>query len=146
MIRNRCIDHHAAATEARYCLLCGAALKGRADKKFCDDYYRNEYNNTSQKDTIPLIKRINRILKRNRDILREALGNGVNIELHLQVLIEMDFNFSYHTHFRQDGYGNTTFFCYEYAFRLLRDSCVMIYKIKNLPLEGGALINTNIHH
>ena len=27
------------------CLSCGKLLKGRVDKKFCDDYCRNNYNN-----------------------------------------------------------------------------------------------------
>ena len=32
-------------TTERYCLDCGAVLHGRADKKFCNDQCRNNYNN-----------------------------------------------------------------------------------------------------
>jgi len=34
-----------AAAENKTCLACGKILKGRVDKKFCDDYCRNNYNN-----------------------------------------------------------------------------------------------------
>lgn len=33
------------ATETATCLNCDKTLKGRTDKKFCDDYCRNSYNN-----------------------------------------------------------------------------------------------------
>ena len=29
----------------RECLTCGTELRGRTDKKFCDDYCRSAYNN-----------------------------------------------------------------------------------------------------
>ncbi|RYF12576.1 MAG: DUF2116 family Zn-ribbon domain-containing protein, partial [Flavobacteriales bacterium] len=29
----------------RFCLDCNTEIKGRADKKFCDDQCRNNYNN-----------------------------------------------------------------------------------------------------
>ena len=31
--------------DSKVCLACGKPLKGRIDKKFCDDYCRNNYNN-----------------------------------------------------------------------------------------------------
>jgi hypothetical protein len=32
-------------TEIKKCLACNKTLRGRADKKFCDDYCRSNYNN-----------------------------------------------------------------------------------------------------
>lgn len=33
------------------CLECGEKIVGRADKKFCNDYCRNAYNNNLHKDS-----------------------------------------------------------------------------------------------
>ena len=34
----------------KQCLECGTAIRGRADKKFCSDQCRNQYNNTLNRD------------------------------------------------------------------------------------------------
>jgi predicted nucleic acid-binding Zn ribbon protein len=43
----------------RLCLTCNKPLKGRTDKKFCDDYCRNNYNNQLKSNTINLVRNIN---------------------------------------------------------------------------------------
>jgi hypothetical protein len=46
-------------TEAKKCLACGKQLKGRIDKKFCDDYCRNgNYLHKGRKVCMGLIMRI----------------------------------------------------------------------------------------
>jgi len=113
--------------QTRHCKLCGKLLKGRPDKKFCNDTCRNDYNNDRHEFT-PLMTQINKILRRNRYILKQALGSGAMITLDKTVLNEMDFNFYYHTHYRKDKNGNTIYFCYEYAFRPLKNASVVICK------------------
>lgn len=53
------------------CLECGEKIVGRADKKFCNDYCRNAYNNNLHKDSKNLIRNINNKLKKNYKILSE---------------------------------------------------------------------------
>jgi len=53
----------------RRCLDCQEPLKGRADKKFCNDLCRNNYNNRLKSESNNLVRRINGILRKNRNIL-----------------------------------------------------------------------------
>jgi len=53
----------------RHCFECGEPLKGRIDKKFCDDACRNSYNNRVNKDTKNLIRNTNNRLRKNYRIL-----------------------------------------------------------------------------
>ena len=61
---------------ATLCLSCGSTVKGRADKKFCNDYCRNEYNNGLKSSTTNLVRNINNALGKNRRVL-ETLINTV---------------------------------------------------------------------
>jgi len=57
--------------EQKVCLHCNKELIGRADKKFCDKQCRNDYNNTQNVTTNNYIRKVNRIIKKNRNILEE---------------------------------------------------------------------------
>jgi hypothetical protein len=113
------------------CLHCGAPFRGRADKKFCTEQCRNAHN---LQKVIPTISRINKILRRNREILKEVIKSGSSAEVDKRVLEVMDFNFYYHTHYSKDDSGSTTYFCYEYGFRYIRNA-VFVCETINLP--GG---------
>ena len=56
------------------CLTCGKALRGRTDKKFCDEGCKNEHNNPLQREEREAIKLIDWILKHNRRVLKRWLG------------------------------------------------------------------------
>ena len=53
------------------CLACGKPLKGGIDKKFCDDYCRNNYNNLQKAkgSHSSYVRNINNTLLKNRKIL-----------------------------------------------------------------------------
>ncbi len=55
----------------RYCLECKTPIKGRADKKFCNDNCRNEHNNKVNKDSKNLIRNTNNRLRKNWRILEK---------------------------------------------------------------------------
>ena len=59
--------------ESRTCPACGKNVKGRADKRFCDDYCRNNYNNQLNSDAVNYVRNVNNILRRNRRILEETM-------------------------------------------------------------------------
>lgn len=111
----------------RSCLDCGKPLVGRADKKFCDDACRNNYNNHTKSDDTIVIKKINLILKKNRTILAALNPNG-KVKTIKKKLASAGFNFEYHTHTYQTQTGNTYHFCYEYGFLFLSEEELLLVK------------------
>lgn len=119
-------------TATRSCLQCGKHLKGRIDKKFCDDYCRNAYNNKSKIEESIYVRKINQVLKRNRRILEELLGNEGMIKQPKASFINKGFQFQFHTHRYVNKKGNIYYFCYEYGFLPLDGDWYLIVKKKDL--------------
>jgi hypothetical protein len=115
--------------ETRYCLECGDKIKGRSDKKFCNDQCRNGYNNRQKSDANAMVRRINHILRRNRHILEELVPpEKGKISLPQGRLLDEGFNFSYHTHTYITKNGHTYVFCYEYGYLPLENDYYMLVK------------------
>lgn len=111
----------------RCCLDCNAPIKGRADKKFCDDQCRSHYNNCLKADNCSLMKQVNQILKKNRDLLKAQNADGT-VKLHKNDLVKKGFDFKYHTHTLVTTNGGTYFFCYEYGYLALENSELLLVK------------------
>ena len=62
--------------DTRACLTCETMLRGRIDKKFCDDYCRNSYNNQLKASKNNLVRNINNALGKNRRILESFFKHG----------------------------------------------------------------------
>ena len=112
----------------RLCLDCNNHIKGRTDKKFCDDLCRSNFNNRLKANDHSFLRHINLILKKNREILRLKNPDG-NIKVKKDVLLRKDFNFSYFTHTYATQKGNY-FFCYDYGYLPLPNEEFLL--IKNL--------------
>src|SRR6266545_7484963 len=97
-------------TLSRLCQECGKPIKGRIDKKFCDDYCRNAYNNKSKIEESIYVRQINQILKRNRRILEDMLGKEGMIKQPKANFINKGFHFLYHTHQYVNKKGNVYYF------------------------------------
>lgn len=119
--------------ELRTCLDCLKPLKGRIDKKFCDDYCRNAYNNRLNSDQNNYVRNINNILRKNRRILESILPEEGIKKSPRKLLTEQGFNFKYHTHQYTNKKGDTYFFCYEYGILPLENEWVLIVKRKQDP-------------
>jgi hypothetical protein len=120
--------HFALPMETKTCLQCGTELKGRADKKFCDDQCRTAYNNALKVDS-DMVKTINNVLRKNRKILEETIpASDGKIKLHRNKLIDKGFSFNYHTHTYTTKAGAIYIFCYEYGYLLLEGDYVMLVK------------------
>ncbi len=112
--------------EAKTCACCGEIIKGRIDKKFCDDACRSNYNNRLNSNTSALMKTINSVLRKNRRILESLIPvEERKTKVTLKKLQEKGYNFSYQTHTYTTKAGATYVFCYEYGY---------------LPLEGNIYI------
>jgi predicted nucleic acid-binding Zn ribbon protein len=114
------------------CLNCGKALKGRIDKKFCDDSCRNNFNNKLNTEKTNLVRNINNVLIKNRRILSLALPEKEGMKkITRHKLLEMGFNFKYHTHQYQNQKGQIYYFVYEYGYLPLEDDWLLLVKRKD---------------
>ena len=119
--------------EARTCLSCGKTLKGRIDKKFCDDYCRNSYNNQQKAkgSHSSYVRNITNTLLKNRKILESILPDGEETaKANKEKLQRLGFHFKYFTHTYTTKTGKTYFYCYEYGYLPLDNDWYLIVKRK----------------
>lgn len=119
-------------TSEKTCLECNKHLKGRTDKKFCDDFCRNAYNNKLNSHTNAYVRNVTNLLRRNRRILEEALPpNEELVKTTRNKLLQKGFNFKYLTHTYTNKKGNVYYFCFEYGYLNLDGDWVLIVKRKD---------------
>jgi hypothetical protein len=119
--------------ENKNCLACNKILKGRIDKKFCDDYCRNNYNNLqkSKNQNSAYVKNINNALLKNRKILENILPETEElIKIPQQKLLDKGFVFKYHTHTYKNKKEQVYFFCYDYGYLPLENNWLLVVKRK----------------
>ena len=118
-----------ADTAPKKCLTCNKPLKGRTDKKFCDDYCRNGYNNQLKAGDNNFVRNINNTLRKNRRILEALLPiNEEMAKANKDKLLHKEFQFKYITHTYTNKKGNTYFFCYEYGYLPLENDWFLIVR------------------
>ncbi len=117
-------------TPDKTCLACDKKLSGRADKKFCNDYCRNSYNNGMKSANSPIIRNINNALIKNRRILQGLLGEEEMTKKPKEKLLAQGFQFKYTTHTYTNKKGNTYFFCYEYGYLPLDNDWYLVVRRK----------------
>jgi len=110
--------------EKRYCLECGEPLRGRADQKFCSDVCRTAYHNKQHAEKNTVIRHVNSILRKNRNILEKLNPEG-KAKVTKDKLIAEGFNLSYFTNTYTTKTGSTYFYCYDQGY---------------LPIEGNKYI------
>lgn len=119
------------ATEPRLCHSCGKALRGRSDKKYCDDYCRSQYNNQIKSDGDTIVRRVNAVLRKNRTILQKVLPQGEEMyKLPRERLLQMGFNLKHITHTYTNKKGNVYFFCYDFGYLPLEHDWYLVVRRK----------------
>ncbi|GAB1449856.1 MAG: hypothetical protein L6Q78_12210 [Bacteroidia bacterium] len=117
-------------SETKICLNCHNPIKGRADKKFCDDSCRSSHFHKQTQDELFLYKRIHSILRKNRRILMQLFSpdssKGSVPKTELQ---EQGFHFDYHTQEIRKG-KNCLYACYDYAYQEINEREVVLLKIR----------------
>lgn len=99
------------------CLVCEKELKGRADKKFCNDYCRNTFNNQKKEPSRLFMKDVNSILRKNRDILCNLIHpQQKQCRVRREQLLVLGFSFQYFTHQLTNRNGYTYCCCYDMAY------------------------------
>lgn len=119
--------------ETKTCLCCSHVIKGRSDKKFCDDNCRNAYNNQLKAKTnySSYIRNINNALYKNRKILEDLLPIQEEMaKTTKDKLLQKGFLFKYHTHSYTNKKGNVYYFCYDYGYLSLDNDWYLIVRRK----------------
>ncbi|MCC5937223.1 MAG: hypothetical protein JJU34_08065 [Lunatimonas sp.] len=115
----------------RTCQSCGKPLQGRVDKRFCDDYCRNAYNNLRTAASTKIVRNINNALKKNRNILAGLLSEqGEIAKTTKQKLLEEGFQFKYITHTYTNKKGNVYGYCYDYGYLALENDWYLVVRQK----------------
>ena len=97
------------------CLQCHKPIKGRSDKVFCDSYCRNSYNNKAFRENEKLMLGVNKVLRKNRRILKTVNPQGKST-IRKDYLDTLGFDFRYFTHVFKSGSGNIYRFCYDFGY------------------------------
>lgn len=124
----------ASLPETKTCLACNAVLRGRVDKKFCNDYCRNNYNNIqkSRGSQSALIRTVNAALLKNRKVLASVLPeNEETAKANKDKLLRLGFQFKYLTHHYTTKTGKTYHYCYDYGYLPLDNDWFLIVKKKD---------------
>ena len=124
---------------AKNCLACDRPIKGRADKKFCDDSCRNNYNNKTNSYSSPLMRNINNVLRRNRRILEVLLAPYEKkvLVIERQKLVDKGFKFQYVTEFYHSEKKEYYYYCYEYGYRAIDQDKVLAVKDTRKRIRQG---------
>lgn len=120
-----------ATAANRNCLTCDKPLKGRSDKKFCDDFCRNTFNNQLKAADNSYFREINNLLRRNRRVMEALLPpQEKTIRVSREQLLQKGFHFTYHTHQLTSAKGHHYFFCYDYGYVAIDEHWVQIVRRK----------------
>jgi|SRR5690554_2148733 len=111
------------------CLECGEKIKGRVDKKFCDDQCRNTYNNRQKRDQNNFIRNVNNILRKNRRILATLAPKGKG-KANKDELLQKGFDFTYYTNTYTTKDDRTYYYCYDFAYLELDNNWYALVKRK----------------
>lgn len=109
------------------CIYCKQELKGRSDKKFCDSNCKSAWHNARTNPREAEIQQINKILRRNRSILRFCSPQG-KTTVKKSFLTDRGFDFKYHTQIYKTKNNNVYYLCYDYGFMLLEEEKVLIIR------------------
>jgi len=118
-------------TAQRKCALCGEALLGRCDQKFCSDNCRSEYHNRN-KHPQPAVASIHRILQKNRQILADCCRLKRQL-VHKEWLLSQGFCFGFCTRQQRQFWKSNRLFCYEFSYK---KRCFSKIKIEQHTLEA----------
>lgn len=117
--------------DEKTCQSCGKSIQGRADKKFCDDYCRNNFNNQLNSDTNNFVRNVINSLRKNRRILEELIPEKEETgKTSKEKLTQKGFQFQYLTESYTTKKGDVYIYCFEYGYRFLENDWVMVVRRK----------------
>lgn len=101
----------------------------RLNQTFCTPKCKNRYHNNIQRaermrraEIQKITKDANRILWKNREVLKERVGRKVKLE----EVEKIGFKRNYITQFRSDGEDGNQLFCYDYGYEFIDNQTIKI--------------------
>ena len=121
------IDTQSALKQKRsVCRSCGKTVQGRSDKKHCNDFCRNEYNNLHSVSNTVYMRRVNYILRKNRNILLSLIPDSAQqVNVSKEKLLIAGFYFALITNVRVTKKG-LAYQCYDFEYQLSKENCYLI--------------------
>ena len=111
----------------KFCLECGEPVIGRSDKKFCNDYCRNAYNNKVNRSSRNLIRNTNNRLRKNYRILNELNTSG-KTKIAQSRLLQHNFDFNLFTSIYTTKNGKTYYYVYDQGYLKLDNNVYLLIK------------------
>lgn len=109
------------------CPMCRKKVVGRSDKKFCSVACKSLYHFKLAKHTEQAAQRIDKILHRNRSILREIMGKRTtNKKVSRLILDKKKFNYHYITGFHINTRNKMIHRVYDYSWAIFSDQEILI--------------------
>lgn len=102
----------------------------RSNKKFCDEDHKNKFFNRLRKEEGLEMGRVNKLLKKNYEILKKVIKDEVRIKVKRDVLERKGFNFHFLTHIVGE-YHNV----YNFAWRTIEHGYVIITRTPESTFE-----------
>lgn len=113
------------------CLQCERTFRGRADKRYCSDYCRAQFNNQQRRTKPSTQQRIHSFLKQNHRILTQLLRERKSIRIEETQLVELGFRLRYVTHWVEAPEQPTRFGCYEFEWQKTKAGFIEVQKTKS---------------
>lgn len=111
------------------CKWCNYHLKGRTDKKFCNDYCRNSFHNQKSQVIRKTTRSINRKLYLNRQLLAEFQKFQI---VNKEDLLHLGFDFYHFTHIKVLNDKKKYFFCYDIGYIFISNQKLKIIESQEL--------------
>lgn len=120
----------------KFCLHCNLSIKGRTDKKFCDDQCRSAYHQAHTKGNTGLIRKVHKALKKNRQILID-MNPSRKTKVLRKDLLSRGFDFGYFTSILETGPNSHYYFCYEMGYLPInKDHILLVIKEDHERMEA----------
>lgn len=115
------------------CKICKKKISGRSDKIFCSINCKNYYHLKLREATALKVRKLDKILHRNRSILLEIMGKkNEKLKVPRLTLEDKKFQFKYHTHYHINSAGKIMHFVYDFGWMDFSDDEVLLVKVKTL--------------
>jgi predicted nucleic acid-binding Zn ribbon protein len=101
--------------ETRLCSICNSAIVGRIDKKYCSDQCRYIGNNKNKQQNETTIIETNRVLRKNRTILKKLCPAG-KATVRREVLEGMGYDTATFSSLFITAKKEIYYLCYDYGF------------------------------
>lgn len=111
------------------CIFCGADLRGRSDKKYCDDNCRNNHYYVLKKENLSLIKNVNDALMHNRSVLK-LLYKNKNTPIDKCMFLQYGFSFELFTNVYRTRKNDEYKVVYDYAYKFVNDNELVVIKYR----------------